>query len=48
MFDKKTPMTPEAAARIQSSVAKKNGGQVPKDSVAARVQRAAEKNKQGK
>ena len=35
------PMTPAAAARIQSAVARANGGRVPKGSVAARAQRAA-------
>lgn len=40
-----TPMTLDAAARIQSSTAKKHGGGVPKGSFAARSQRAAAKNK---
>lgn len=40
-----TPMTTEAAARIHSSEAKGNGGQVSKDSFTARATRAAEKNK---
>ncbi|HHX8263074.1 TPA: hypothetical protein ACVOYJ_004821 [Vibrio diabolicus] len=45
----KAPMTPEAAARIQANQAKQNGGQVSKDSFAARAQRAAANNqKQGK
>ncbi len=48
MSNKKTPMTPKAAARIQADEAKKNGGQVSKGSFAARAQSAAEKNKQGK
>jgi hypothetical protein len=34
-------MTPAAAARIQSSTAKANGGVVPKGSFAARAQSAA-------
>lgn len=38
------PMTPEAAARIQAATAKANGGQVPKDSFAARAQAAAAHN----
>ncbi|WP_221248493.1 hypothetical protein [Desulfuromonas versatilis] len=40
----KTPMTPEAAARIQSTQAKKGGGKVLKGSFTARVQKAATKN----
>ena len=35
------PMTPAAAARIQGSAAKANGGTVAKGSFAARAQRAA-------
>lgn len=42
---KKTPMTTEDAARIQSSTAKKNNGQVEKGSFAAKAQKAAAKNK---
>lgn len=38
------PMTPEAASRIQSDVAKKNGGVVPKDSFGARATSAGAKN----
>ena len=41
---KQQPMTPAAAARIQSSTAKTNGGQTPKDSFAARAQSSASKN----
>lgn len=41
---KSTPMTPPAAARIQSSQAKANGGQTTKGSFAARAQSAAAKN----
>ncbi|ELA7921210.1 hypothetical protein Q4905_003528 [Vibrio alginolyticus] len=41
---KSTPMTPTAAARIQSGQAKANGGQVAKGSFAARAQAAAAKN----
>lgn len=37
-------MTNEAAARIQSAQAKSNGGQVAKDSFAARAQSAAAQN----
>lgn len=49
MSKNKTPMTTEAAARIQANQAKQNGGQVSKDSFAARAQRAADHNqKQGK
>jgi hypothetical protein len=40
----KTPMTKEAAARIQSRTAKANNGQTPKGSFGARAQRAADKN----
>jgi len=40
----KQQMTPEAAARIQSSIARKNGGKIPSDSFAARAQRAATKS----
>ncbi|WP_422474579.1 hypothetical protein [Endozoicomonas sp. ALB032] len=40
----KTPMTSEAAARIQSSEAKANGGGVSKDSFSSRAQRAATRN----
>lgn len=37
----RTPMTPSAAARIQSTAAKAGGGQVVKGSFAARAQSAA-------
>lgn len=37
------PMTPAAAARIQSAEAKANGGKVEKGGFAARAQRAAAK-----
>lgn len=40
----KTPMTPQAAARIQSSTANQNGGTVTKGSFAAKAQSAAAKN----
>jgi hypothetical protein len=40
---KQQPMTPAAAARIQSSTAKSHGGQTPKDSFAARAQSSASK-----
>ncbi len=40
----KTPMTPKAASRIQSTTAKANGGSVLKGSFASRAQRAAAKN----
>lgn len=39
-----TPMTPEAAARIQSATTKGGGGQVAKGSFAARAQSAAASN----
>lgn len=39
-----TPMTPAAAARIQSVTAKANGGAVQKGSFAARAIRAGAKN----
>ena len=38
---KSTPMTSQAAARIQSVTAKRNGGQVKAGTFAARVQSAA-------
>ena len=41
---KTNKITQQDAARIQSATAKKNGGIVPKDSFAARAQRAASKN----
>ncbi|MEZ9537343.1 hypothetical protein AB4160_04015 [Shewanella sp. 10N.286.51.B8] len=41
---KSAPMTPSAAARIQSGQAKANGGQVAKGSFTARAQAAAAKN----
>ncbi|TFH93606.1 MULTISPECIES: hypothetical protein [Vibrio] len=44
MTKSKTPMTPEAAARIQGNAAKKNGGNVPKGDFAGRAQRAAHNN----
>ena len=40
----KTAMTRRAAARIQSSTAKRGGGKVSKGSFAARAQRAASKS----
>ncbi|UUV19995.1 hypothetical protein NRK67_16555 (plasmid) [Fusobacteria bacterium ZRK30] len=39
-----TKMTKKAAARIQSSGCKKNGGTVAKGSFAAKAQSAADKN----
>ncbi|MCG7489971.1 hypothetical protein MHN79_10760 [Vibrio sp. Of14-4] len=55
MSKNKAPMIPEAAARVQANQAnqanqaKQNGGQVSKDSFAARAQRAAANNQnQGK
>lgn len=49
MSKRKTPMTPEAAARIKSAEAKKDGGITPKDSFPARAESAAVKNqKEGK
>lgn len=41
---KKTPMTKEAASRIQSATAKENGGTVPKNSFPSRASSAASKN----
>ncbi|WP_108744076.1 hypothetical protein [Salinivibrio sharmensis] len=41
---KSTPMTPTAAARIQSGQAKVNGGKVAKGSFAARAQATAARN----
>jgi len=39
-----TPMTSDAAARIQSATAKSSGGQVAKGSFAAKAQSAAAHN----
>ncbi|WP_082972347.1 hypothetical protein [Shewanella sp. UCD-FRSSP16_17] len=44
MSTNKTPMTPEAAARIQSAAAKRASGNVAKGSFAAKAQSAAAKN----
>ena len=44
---KSTPMTSQAAARIQSSTAKSNGGHVAAGSFAARAQSAAAANQSG-
>ncbi|QDF76223.1 MULTISPECIES: hypothetical protein [Shewanella] len=44
MSTNKTPMTPAAAARIQSSTAKQGSGNVAKGSFAAKAQSAAAKN----
>lgn len=43
---KPKPMTAEAAARIQSVSAKKNGGKVDKGTFSARAQSAAAENQQ--
>lgn len=43
MSKAKSPMTPNAAARIQGATAKANGGVVPKGSFATRAQSAAAK-----
>lgn len=44
-MSKKTPMTPEAAARIHSAEAMKNAGKVSPGSFTSRVQKAvAEQN----
>jgi Seed maturation protein len=40
-----TPMTGEAAARVQSSEARQGGGGAEKGGFASRAQAAAEKNK---
>jgi hypothetical protein len=42
---KKTPMTSEAAKRIQIATAIQNNGNVPKGSFAAKAQSVAAKNK---
>ena len=44
----KTPMTEEAAARIQSAEAKQNNGKVAKGGFAARSQAAAARNENAK
>ena len=41
---KRTPMRPDAVAKIMRAEAKRNGGMVPKGSFAARAQRAASRN----
>lgn len=49
MTQAKSPMTPEAIARIHSSEAKQNGGSVAKGSFTARAQRSvAKKTNTGK
>ncbi len=45
MNTNKTPMTTDAARRIQRQEAKANGGKIEKGSFAAKAQRAAAKNK---
>ena len=45
MSTKKTPMTTDAARRIQSQSAKVNGGKITKGSFAAKALSAAAKNK---
>jgi len=45
MSAKKTPMTTDAARRIQSQTAKANDGKITKDSFAAKALSAAAKNK---
>lgn len=44
----RSPMTFSAAARIQSAIARGNGGQVARGSFAARAQSAAAHNASGK
>jgi len=44
MKKSKTPMSPAAAARIQSTTAKQHGGKTPKGSFAARAQSVAARN----
>ncbi|MBN8239885.1 hypothetical protein JF541_12045 [Marinobacter hydrocarbonoclasticus] len=44
MSKAKTPMSPAAAARIQSATAKQHGGNTPKGSFAAKAQSAAARN----
>lgn len=44
MSHSKTPMSPAAAARIQSATAKQNGGSTPKGSFAAKAQSVAARN----
>ena len=38
------PVTPQDAARVQSTVAKETNGQIPKGHYVGRIQRAAAKN----
>jgi hypothetical protein len=44
MSTKKTPMTTDAACRIQSQTAKANGGKIAKGSFAAKALSVAAKN----
>lgn len=44
MTRSKIPMSPAAAARIQSATAKQNGGVTPKGSFAAKAQSIASRN----
>jgi len=44
MSQSKTPMTTQAAARIQSATAARTGGQTQKGSFAAKAQSVAAKN----
>lgn len=44
-MSKKSPMTPEAAARIQRAEAIKNGGKTEAETFPARAQRAAAKQR---
>jgi|TARA_R100000049_G_C1900288_1_gene50557 hypothetical protein len=48
MSKKKSPMTPQAASRIQSSYAKKNNGKVPSDSFVSRSSSAGIRNQNKK
>jgi len=41
---KRNPTTPKAASRMQSGVAKDNGGTVPKGNYVGRIQKAAKNN----
>lgn len=47
-MSKKTPVTKDAVQRVTSAQARKNGGKVPSDSQAARMQRSYDKSRSKK
>lgn len=48
MSKKSSVTTPDVKARVARSTAKKNAGSIPKDSQAARMQRASDKREANK